>query len=104
MEFAEVLFYLYIDLDGEKKALTLVSMYSPPHQALLKASYATLWSCTYQGDAALKIIDVHSITGVVAMVPHNPFPEDSVGRFFVVEKPGLDIAHMGGNDEEVTDE
>jgi hypothetical protein len=42
--------------------------------------------------------------GVVALVPHGSFQGDLVGRFFVVEKPGLDVAHMGGNDEEITDE
>jgi hypothetical protein len=40
------------------------------------------------------------------MIPHNAhnFPGDIVGHFFVVEKPGLDVAHMGGNDEEITEE
>ena len=38
------------------------------------------------------------------MVPHQPLGADSVGRFFVVEKPGLDVAHMGGNDEVVSEE
>jgi hypothetical protein len=41
---------------------------------------------------------------VVAMVPHQPFPGDSVERFFVVEKPGLDIASLGGSTESVPDE
>jgi hypothetical protein len=38
------------------------------------------------------------------MVPHQPFPGDPVGQFFVVEKLGLDVAHMGGNNEQITDE
>ena len=103
MHFAEVLFYLLLVVGNELKALGLVSMYSQPDQALLEASSYTLWSCTYQGDAALKVINVKAIVGVVAMIPHQPFP-GSVGRFFVTEKPGLDVAHMGGIDEEPTDE
>ena len=79
-------------------------MYSPPDPGLLEASYNTLWSCVYQGDAALWVVDTTAIIGVIAMVPHNPFAGESEGRFFVVEKPGLNVAHMGGNDEEIIDE
>ena len=35
------------------------------------------------------------------MVPHQPFPEDTIKRFFVVEKPGLDVAWLGGITEEI---
>jgi hypothetical protein len=46
------------------------------------------------------------IIGVVAMIPHSSqnFLGDTVGKFFVVEKPGLDVAHMGGNDEQITED
>lgn len=93
-------------IGSNEKTLALVSIYSPPNQALLDASFNTLWSCTYQGDAGLKVVDVKTISSVVAMIPHNAhnFPGDIVGHFFVVEKPGLDVAHMGGNDEEITEE
>jgi hypothetical protein len=101
--FAEVLFYLNIDLNCEKRALALVSMYSPPDPALLKASYNTLWSCTYQGDAAIRVVNATAIIRVVAMVPHCLFSVDLVDRFFMVKKPGLNVAHMGGNDEEIID-
>jgi hypothetical protein len=84
------------------KTLALVSVYSLPDEELLQASFFTLWSCTYHGDETLSIIDIKSITAVVAMVP-LPSPA-SVERYFVVEKPGLDVAHMGGKDEELTDE
>jgi hypothetical protein len=78
--------------------MALVSPYSSPHQDLLNFSRGTLWSCTFGGDASLKAVDVKTILSVVAMVPHMPFPG---GRehFFLVEKPGLDIALLGGVDE-----
>jgi hypothetical protein len=82
----------------------MVSRYSPPHAGLLALSYHTLWSCTHQGDASLTVIDVKSILAVVAMVPHQPFAEDPVPHFFVVEKPGLDVASLGGNSESILDE
>lgn len=78
--------------------LACVSCYSQPHEGLLQISRGTLWSCT-QG--AVKVVDVKSITTVVAMVPHEPFPGEK--RFFLVEKPGLDVTTMGGKDEEMMD-
>ena len=92
-------------VDGEEMTLAILSMYSSPSQELLQASYHTLWSCTYQGDMGLVIVDVKSITAVVAMIPNGPnFPGGMADQFFVVERPGLDVAHMGENNEYITDE
>ena len=44
-----------------------------------------------------------SILSVVAMVHHLPFPGDTSERYFVVEKPGLDVASLGGVAEDVPD-
>jgi hypothetical protein len=85
------------------KTLALLSLYSPPDHTLLHVSAYTLWSSTFQQDADLRIVPVKTITSVVVMVPHYPFP-DSVGRFFVTEKIGFDVAHMGGDDQELTEE
>ena len=63
-----------------------------PHQELLELSYNTLLSCTLEME--VKVIEVQSICAVVAMVPHHPFPEEL--RYFVVEKPGLDVTSLGG--------
>jgi len=59
----------------------------------------TLWSCEYQGDASLKFVNINTIQSVVAMIPHRPAQTDS-DRFFLVEKPGLDVATMSGFEEE----
>jgi hypothetical protein len=99
VEIAEVLFYFIISGTIDRDlTLACVSCYSQPHQDLLKASQGTLLSCTRQG--TVKVIDVKSISDVVAMVPHQPFPGEE--RFFLVEKPGLDTT-IGGNDEEIMD-
>ena len=49
----------------------------------------------------MKVIGVKSISAVVAMVPHQPFPGEE--RFFLVEKPGLDTTTIGGINEEMMD-
>jgi hypothetical protein len=41
---------------------------------------------------------------VIAAVPHKSFPEDTQQRYFVVEKPSLDVAYLGGSVEFVPDE
>ena len=81
MEFGEVLFYLNVDLKGESQVLALVSLYLPPDPMLLSASYNTLWSYAYQGDAALRVANVKTIKAVVAMVPHSSFQGDLWANF-----------------------
>jgi hypothetical protein len=58
-------------------------------------------ACHHQGDAGLRVVDVKSITSIVAMVPLGPTDKN---QYFVVEKLGLNVAHMGGLDEDLTDE
>jgi hypothetical protein len=96
VRFAQVYYYFQALINETETTLAVVSLYSLPHEELLEYSHHTLLSCVYQGDAHLQVIDIKSIMSVVAMVPHHPFPEDPLDRYFVVEKPGLDVAHLGG--------
>jgi hypothetical protein len=85
------------------KVLALVSVYSPPHTGLFEASNGTVLSCTYHGAAKIKVINISSIVSVVAMVPHDPFPNtngDKQERYFVAEKPGLEATVLGGVEED----
>jgi len=79
----------------------MVSRFSSPDQTLLNISYNTLRSCTYLGQGSLMVIGVKYISSVIAMVPHQPFGGDSIQRYFVVEKPGLEVACLGGVEEQV---
>jgi hypothetical protein len=98
---AEVQYFFQVVINGEEKTVALVSLYTSPDQEVWNKSNQTLWVCYRQGDRALKVIDVKTITAVVSMVPLPSGPE---GAFFLVEKPGLDVAHMGGQDETMTEE
>lgn len=86
---------------SERRTLALVSLYSPPDQDILAESHNTLWICRYQGDQALKVVDIKTITAVVSLPCLPGAPE---GTHFLVEKPGLDVAHMGGQDEVLAEE
>ncbi|KAH7903077.1 hypothetical protein BJ138DRAFT_1138795 [Hygrophoropsis aurantiaca] len=97
--FGEVYFYFQIQLNQELKTLALVSMYSPPDMAILKASSQTLYSCVHRGDGDLVLVEANTIESVVAMIPHK-LPGSAEDRFFLVEKPGLDVVRMGGAGED----
>ena len=96
VRFAQVYYYFQVLINETETTLAVVSLYSLPHEELLEYSHHTLLSCVYEGDAHLQVIDIKSIMSVVAMVPHHPFPEDLLDRYFVVEKPGPDVACLGG--------
>ena len=71
-------------------------MYSNPNSILYKESLGTVVACRYMGDSSLVVVNFASILSIVAMVPHK-FAHIHDGDWrFVVEKPGLDIARLGG--------
>jgi len=99
---AEVRFFIHISRNEGDMCLVLMSLFSKPDKYLLDISANTLWSCKYRNDGALKFIDVKTIQSVVAMIPHRPeIPGLPLSeRFFLVEKPGLDVAIMAGIEED----
>jgi hypothetical protein len=106
MRIAEVRFFAVIRRGHDDVGVpaALVSLFSAPDPDLLRLSVNTLWSCEYQGDLALQFVDIKSIQAVVAMVPHAPAinGRQAQERFFLVEKPGLDVAVMAGTQENTT--
>ena len=93
-------------MEDEQIALALISLYTRPDPTLIALSVNTLWSCEYEGDATLKFINVKTIQAVVSMIPHKPVIDgQQVGeQFFLVEKPGLDVAVMSGVQEEMPED
>jgi hypothetical protein len=85
-------------------------MYSCPDRDLLELSFHAVSSCKPIEDD-IRVVDAKSITDVIGMVPHRPNLPSGVteDRFFLVEKPGLDIATFGvayegaGEDDEAQD-
>jgi len=70
-------------------------MYSTPDKALLKLSSQTLTSCTLLDE--VRAINAKDVISVIAMIPHTPTLPSGVmeDRFFMVERPGLDISNLG---------
>ncbi|KAH9012701.1 hypothetical protein EDB84DRAFT_1278534, partial [Lactarius hengduanensis] len=90
----EVQFYFRSDHSGVERAYALVSVWSEPDKELLEESSKTVYSCAYQGQAVLRVVDVKFIESVVAMVPMTPCEGDRSARYFLLEKPGLDVAEV----------
>ncbi|KAF9495138.1 hypothetical protein BDN71DRAFT_1431254 [Pleurotus eryngii] len=88
-EYGEVQYFF----QHNARTFALLSIFSPPDDYIWRESFSTLWVCSYMGDSNLRVIDVGIITAVVSM---QPFPvcvgEVDWGRWFVVEKAGLDDA------------
>ena len=95
----EVLYYFQCRIQGSLSTLAVVSLYYPPLPDLLVRSHGTFTSCKYSGDHNLAVINIKSIQAVVAMIPHSPPGVDTEGYHYLVEHPGLDIAHLGGIEE-----
>ncbi|KAG1743285.1 uncharacterized protein EDB91DRAFT_1051530, partial [Suillus paluster] len=106
IQFDEVQFYFQINFNDSIKTLALISLCSVPDYELLHESYNTLYSCTYEGNEVLVLIGVSTIQAVVAIVPHK-LPNHPELCFFLVKKPGLDVAQFAGHvdhDDEGDDE
>jgi hypothetical protein len=71
---------------------------------LLRESSETIYLCTYHGLAYLWVINVKTITSVVAMIPMTPRNADHSAWFFLLEKPGLEIQRLGGMNTDIHNE
>ncbi|TFK86309.1 hypothetical protein K466DRAFT_493052 [Polyporus arcularius HHB13444] len=104
-QFAEVQYYFPYKINGVQQGLAMVAPFSAPNAALLQSSRSTLVACTHPGDAVREVISAKDIVSVVAMVPLPMTDAEArepnaiakyASRYFVVEKPGLDIAWFAG--------
>ncbi|KAG1893060.1 uncharacterized protein F5891DRAFT_963509 [Suillus fuscotomentosus] len=87
--------------------VAVIALYSLSDKDLLELSSHTVASCTYEQDD-IRVINMKTITEVIVMVPHCPRLPSGVqeNRYFMAEKPGLDIATFGipGDPRDVEDE
>ena len=84
-----------VDEGWQFEDVALIRLYSLPDDSLLKTSSHTLASSKFS--AEFVVVHVKSIKSVVGMIPHHlTCPSGAVeGRFFLMEKPGLDISQLG---------
>lgn len=106
--FAEVQYFTQVaiamDNIGEWRDVNIavISVFSPPDADLVRLSNRTVLSCKYLGEEALRVVDVTAIKSVVAMIPHRPTLPSGIieDRFFVLERPGLDIFQFGVEEDQ----
>ena len=98
VEFAEVQFYFFGEINGERHSLALISLFSRPDQELFERSSWTLWSVTQlPHDCGLRVVQAKAIQAVVAIIPFTVRQGTTAagsqeGRHFIWEQLGLDIA------------
>ncbi|KAG1770532.1 hypothetical protein EDD22DRAFT_816757 [Suillus occidentalis] len=103
VRFAEIQYFTQVAIPTDNVGewhdanIAVVSVFSAPDADLVQLSNQTVLSCKYLGDEGLCVVDVTSIKSVVAMIPHRPTLPSGIieDRFFVLERPGLDIFHFG---------
>ncbi|KAH9940153.1 uncharacterized protein BXZ73DRAFT_88838 [Epithele typhae] len=112
IRYGEVQYFIHLKIGNRKQGVAMLSLWSLPEPTLLKLSCKTIYSSLPGGDDGLVVVPVHCIKSVVAMIPHPehiPSVEghivtrdvDVTGRWCVVEKPGLEVAHYAGRDEDI---
>nr|GAT61113.1 predicted protein [Mycena chlorophos] len=89
----------YFFLAADDHALALGTKFSPPDEALLTQSHGTVWSS--KGPDEMIVFEATHIESVVGMVP---WVRDGQEEYFLVEKPGLELATLGGYEEDDTEE
>jgi hypothetical protein len=105
-EYGEVQFFFLVfvtDSSEMPTAHALVSLYSPPIQALLTESSNTLWACKHNGQE-LRVVPLTAIIACVSIQPLPPLPEDPPGLWFVLEKSGLEEVESTGFEESLESE
>ncbi|KAH9848550.1 hypothetical protein C2E23DRAFT_739308 [Lenzites betulinus] len=108
--FAEIQYFFVFQMPTGLRAFAMVSYFSAPDPDILRSSYNVLMVCSYAGELSRAVIDVKMIESSVAMVPLPLTDIESADpraaqhyslRYFVVEKPGLAVAVMGGIEEQM---
>jgi hypothetical protein len=109
----EVQYFFRLRAPGETEAfaLAMLSVYSPPDQALLNVSHGALKACTYFGQENLMVVDARSIISVVGMIPFPVLGEGGVcaeacaqtqGKYFLYEKITLDTGSPSEEEEDTS--
>jgi hypothetical protein len=91
-------------IKGRNLATAMVAIYSEPEDEIKVKSFCTVLACKHLGydgshGADIRFVPVSDILSVVAMVPF-PAGHQYEGFKYVVEKIGLDVASLGGFQED----
>ncbi|KAH8087197.1 hypothetical protein BXZ70DRAFT_994729 [Cristinia sonorae] len=105
LRLAEVLYYFQMRVNGKPDTFATVVLYSTPDPIILNESRKTVWACRKGEDAEIIVIQAKTISAVVAMPPLPLSPAEKAeinshmkykDRYYLIEKPGLDVAWLAG--------
>ncbi|KAJ7088471.1 hypothetical protein B0H15DRAFT_939305 [Mycena belliarum] len=95
-EFAEVHFYMILEIHHVKHYIAVASFFGPPDPYLLQLSSSTYWSVQHQRDSDVRAFKIKQIRSCVMMGPD--------AQWFLMEKPGLKLAEMVEDEENMEGE
>ena len=86
--------------DEDPIVYAIISVYSPPDEAMLEDSYHALYACSYLGQGNIVCAPFTSIISVVSMQPLPHLNGDPENLWFVMEKSGLEDVQLFGYEAE----
>lgn len=109
IQVGEVRYFALLNIHGNLHAVAVLARYGSPNENLMKHSYRTYDSRPHLQDHGITVIDIKKIQSVVMMAPdkiyQHHFRDGTEGdRWFLVEKPGLKVMTLMGNEEDSNQE
>lgn len=100
---------MLLPVAGVNKPVAVVQLYGPPNKELYESSSKTYYTVQHLHDAGVQVVDVDCIQSVVMMAPdqrYKLFCQDGSenDRWYLMEKPGVKLSHMIGEDKTMTEE
>ncbi|KAJ7120709.1 hypothetical protein C8R43DRAFT_1136650 [Mycena crocata] len=108
-EFAEVRFFMTLEIQKVKHYLAVASFYGPPDPHLFKISSKRYWSVQHQRDEDVRAFKIKDIDSCVTMAPDEQYrhlrdDESAEDRWFLMQKPGLKLAQWAGFEENMDED
>lgn len=109
MSVAEVQYYMLLRVADTVRPAAVVSFYGPPDRHLYEASSKTYWTAKHLRDKGIRVVDIKCIKSVVMMAPDIQYASlhqdgTELDRWYMMEKPGIKIGHMAGEEEFMSEE
>jgi hypothetical protein len=98
---ADVKYFFRLRFGDIIHSLAVVSMFSLPDEELLEESHHAVYICHHRGTAALRVVDVDTITSVMSMVPNYQVTAEGdiiipENQYSLVDVPLLKLASLCG--------
>ena len=97
IQFVDIHYFFSLKFDMTTHTLAVGTLFSEPDLDLLNLSYSTVYACKLTDHVT--VFHVQRIEAIVAMIPYFKVMQDGniitpENEYFLLEKPGLEIAQL----------